>query len=55
MVFLSPEEALLVLVEMVASGLVLLSGGRLGEVGDDEEEEEDEVGVISLLEFDLTT
>lgn len=35
---------------MVASGLVLLSAGLLGEVGDDEEEE---VGVKSLLEFDL--
>lgn len=52
MVFLSLEETLLIL-EMVSSGLVLLSGGRLGEVGDGEEEEEDEVGVISLLEFDL--
>ena len=36
----------------MASGL-LLSGGRLGEVGGHEEEEEEEVGVISLLEFDL--
>lgn len=52
MVFLSLEDGLLI-VEMVASGLVLLSGGRLGEVGDDEEDEEEEVGVISLLEFDL--
>lgn len=48
-VFLSPGETLLIL-EMVASGLVLLSAGLLGEVGDDEEEE---VGVKSLLEFDL--
>lgn len=48
-VFLSPGETLLIL-EMVASGLVLLSAGLLGVVGDDEEEE---VGVKSLLEFDL--
>lgn len=43
------EETLLV---PETSGLVLLSGGRLGELGDDDEEEE-ELGVISLLEFDL--
>lgn len=51
-VLLSLEETLLTL-ETVTSGLVLLSGGRLGEIGDDEEEEE--VGVVSLLEFDLMT
>lgn len=40
--------------EMMVSGLVLLSGGRLDEVGEDEEEEE-VVGIVSLLEFDWTT
>lgn len=34
--------------EMVVSGLVLLSGGRLDEVGEDEEEEE-------VVAFDWTT
>ena len=39
---------------MAASGLVLLSGSRLGELGDDEEEEEEEeVGIVSLLESNL--
>lgn len=47
-VFLSLEEALLVL-EAVASGRVLLSGGRLDEV----EEEDEEVVVDPLLGFDL--
>lgn len=50
-VFLLLGEVLRVL-EMVASGLVLLSGGCLDEVGEDEEEEE---GIVSLLEFDWTT
>lgn len=47
-----PKETLLV---PEPSGLVLLSWGRLGEVGDDDEEEEEEVGVVSLLESDLMT
>ena len=56
-VLLSVAETLLT-VETVASGRVLLSEGRLAEVGDDEEEEEEEeeeevVGLVSLLEFDL--
>lgn len=47
-VFLWLGEVLRVL-EMVVSGLVLLSGGRL-----EEEEEEEVVGTVSLLEFDWT-
>lgn len=43
------------MVEMVFSGLPLLSGGLLGEVGDEDEDEEEETGVVSLLEFDLGT
>lgn len=46
----SVDEALLIL-GMVASGLVRLSAGRLG----DDEDDEEEVGVISLLVFDLVT
>ncbi len=54
-VLLSLGETLLTL-EAAVSGLVLLSGGRLGETGDDEEEEEEEeVGVVSLLKFGLMT
>lgn len=48
-VFLSGEETLLIL-ETVASGLVLLSGGRLGEAGDEADEEGE---AISLLMFNL--
>lgn len=36
------------MLELVVSGLVLLSPGLLGDGGDDEE-----VGDVSLLEFDL--
>lgn len=43
------------MLEMVVSGLVLLSAGLLGEVGDDDDDEEEEVGDVSLLEFDLRT
>lgn len=47
--FCGDAVVFLLVLETVASGLVFLSGGRLDEVGDDEEE----VGVVSLLEFDL--
>lgn len=48
MAFVSEVEPLLLL-ETGVSGLIFLSGGRMGEVGDDEKEEE----VTSLLEFEL--
>lgn len=47
--FCGDAVVFLLVLETAASGLVFLSGGRLDEVGDDEEE----VGVVSLLEFDL--
>lgn len=48
-VFLSADEDVLLALETAASGLDLLSGGRLDDVVDDEEE----VVFDPLLEYDL--